>query len=853
MHSPHIVIDIDYPTLTILEQNDAHVSIALKGGDDVVGKPFLEAFPDTSEKYLRTGTSDVVESIHRVITTGKPDVMPDVKYDLKDKDGNWVEKYWSATHYPIFDGGKLVAVYQDTKDITEERLLGLERDRTVSQLEQILSTSLVGTWHWNIKRNYVIADDNLAELFGVDKDQAKDGLPLERFVATIHPDDRQRIQTSINDAVDKKKTYQEEYRTIDAEGRVKWVIARGVVDYDEDKTPSVFSGTIIDITDRKRAEKSVVESEQRLTFMADSMPQLVWITRPDGYHEWYNKQWYDYTGTKEGTTDGEGWNDLFHPDDQARAHKLWRHSLKTGDSYEIEYRLYHAPTQRYRWVIGRALPFRNSAGTIVKWYGTCTDVDEQKHTSEVQAFLADISKELTTTLDTRKLLSAVAKLSVPVVADWCSIDLLNSDRSGFTQVALVHRDKEKREQAKAYRELHPYTVDQDISVPRVVRTGITEHMPVIDDALIEKHVTNDDAKKLLSLIHVTSMVIVPLRVGEEVIGAMSFVSSDSGRQFDDRDVELMEDIAARVSLALTNSWMYDESQEDLKHRRKLEHDLLIEKQKLESRVKERTQQLQLTNEGLRDEINKRHKAEKEITDFSKELRRSNEELENFAYVASHDLQEPLRKIQAFSDLLISEHAATLGSDGADYLERMQAAAGRMSVLIEDLLTFSRVSSRQSPPKDVDLGEVVQGVLNDLETRIEETHATVTIAKLPTICADPTQMRQLFQNLIGNALKFHKTDIPPVVTVTSRKKRGGYEIKVSDNGIGFDEKYLERIFSVFQRLNTRSAYEGTGIGLAVCRKIIERYNGTITAESRKGDGSTFIIWLPLKGGTHGTTK
>jgi light-regulated signal transduction histidine kinase (bacteriophytochrome) len=187
----------------------------------------------------------------------------------------------------------------------------------------------------------------------------------------------------------------------------------------------------------------------------------------------------------------------------------------------------------------------------------------------------------------------------------------------------------------------------------------------------------------------------------------------------------------------------------------------------------------------------------------------------------------------------------LGGDGADYIKRMHSAAERMSTLIEDLLAFSRVTTRKNAPEKVDLNEIVKDVVGDLESRIEEVEGTVTIGELPHFTADPTHMRQLFQNLIGNALKFHKPDEKPVVTVEAQEDKDGVELRVTDNGIGFDEKYTDKIFSVFQRLHDKSTYDGTGIGLAVCRKIAERYNGTITATSKKGEGATFIVKLPKR--------
>jgi signal transduction histidine kinase len=225
------------------------------------------------------------------------------------------------------------------------------------------------------------------------------------------------------------------------------------------------------------------------------------------------------------------------------------------------------------------------------------------------------------------------------------------------------------------------------------------------------------------------------------------------------------------------------------------------------------------------------------------LRKSNQELEQFAYVASHDLQEPLRKVQAFSDRLASKYADKLGDDGKLYIERMQDASGRMRTLIQDLLTFSRVRSKGQEFVSVDLNEVVRGVVADLEVRLEQVGGRVEIDNLPTLLADPLQMRQVFQNLIGNALKFKKSGVPPIVRVMSRPKGDSHRIIVQDNGIGFEMQYAEKVFEIFQRLHGRSDFEGTGMGLAIVKKILERHVGSIRAESEVGKGARFIMTFP----------
>lgn len=252
------------------------------------------------------------------------------------------------------------------------------------------------------------------------------------------------------------------------------------------------------------------------------------------------------------------------------------------------------------------------------------------------------------------------------------------------------------------------------------------------------------------------------------------------------------------------------------------------------------------------EVAQRQRAEADLVRVLDELKRSNAELEQFAYVASHDLQEPLRKVSAFGDLLAEECRNVLNDEARDYLERMMNAAKRMQTLINDLLALSRVSTRARPFVPVDLNKTMAEVVSDLEPRIAAAAAQVTIGPLPTLAADPTQMHQLFQNLIGNAIKFSRPGEPPRVKVSvapaeAAATQPGTEaeccIIVEDNGIGFEAKFAERIFGIFQRLHNRTAYEGTGIGLAVCRKIVTRHGGTITARSTPGIGTQFLVRLP----------
>jgi PAS domain S-box-containing protein len=660
----YVVFDCDAPHFTMLTASAGYFEVTGKTYEEIVGHGLFKVFPDISERASKTGKGELQVSLEKVIRTKQPDSTGVIRYDIADENGAMERRYWQATHYPwLDDDGECKAIIQSTSDVTAT-IMSEERLRlTRHQLDNALSTGLVGSWAWDIVNDLVTCDEGLAKMFGIPAEQALSGLPIQLFIDSIYTDDKERVQTEIQSAMKSKKAFESEYRTIDRNGVIRWVIARGSVEYDETGDARSFPGVMIDITSRKKAENDLADSEQRLRFMTDTMPHLVWITRPDGFHEYYNKQWYEYTGTNEGETDGEGWRDLFHKDDQTKANRAWLHSLKSGEPYEIQYRLYHAPSNSYRWVIGRAMPYRNESGEITKWYGTCTDIND--------------------------------------------------------------------------------------------------------------------------------------------------------------------------------------SLDELEKRRALEVALKEEKTNLEARVMERTSQLKATNKGLRDEILKRKQIERKIRTYGEELKRSNKELEDFAYVSSHDLQEPLRKIQAFGDILREEYAEKLG-DGEEYLERMQRAASRMSTLIEDLLKFSRVTTVKAETKNIDLNITLKDVVSDLGERItrENGKVNVNVSELPTVRADETHMRQLFQNLIANALKFHKKDQAPIVIVSAESNDKENIIRVADNGIGIDEKYVAKIFYVFQRLNSTQAYEGTGIGLAVCKKIVERYGGTIAVESQPGQGTTFIITLPI---------
>ena len=443
----------------------------------------------------------------------------------------------------------------------------------------------------------------------------------------------------------------------------------------------------------------------------------------------------------------------------------------------------------YRWVSATKVPMMNERGEVIGLAGISRDITERKNAELEKQVLFRIMDGISQTEKLSDLLELIHQsISEVVCAENCYVALIDEI------TGLLHFE---------------FYVDQvdEAPLPRPASAGLTGYLLKRNCPLL---LTDKQQRQMMARgeVQVAGTVSaawmgVPLRTPAGTIGALVVQSYDDSGAFTLADLEFLTSVGSQIAITI-----------------------------------------------------ERQRAQDHLGRTAAMLTQSNRELQDFASVASHDLQEPLRKIQAFGDRLRQKCDGQLSEAGSDYLARMLNAASRMQTLINDLLTFSRVTTKAQPFSKVDLNVIARDVLSDLEVRIEQTGGSVEVSDLPVIDADPLQMRQLFQNLIANALKFRKLNEPSIVKIfadcDSQIAEGAtwalanaemWQISVTDNGIGFDEKYLDRIFTVFQRLHGRNAYEGTGVGLAVCRRIVERHNGSITARSKPGQGATFIVKLP----------
>jgi PAS domain S-box-containing protein len=821
--------------------------------------------------------------------------------------------------------------------------------------------------------------------------------------------------------------------------------------------------------------------------LAELMPQLVWTTRPDGFHDYYNRRWYEYTGTTPEQSQGEGWQGPFHPEDMPETLRRWHHSLRTGEPYETEYRC-RRHDGVYRWFLGRAHPLRDASGRIVKWFGTCTDIDDQKRAADSMRFLAEAGALLaSSSLDYEATLAALTRLAVPRLADWCAIEIANED--GTTrQVGVAHVDPAKVRLAHELRLRYPPDPKLPHGVAHVIRTGQPVFLPDIPDALLVASARDEEHLRIARELGLRSAMTLPLTARGRTLGALTLVNAESRRRFTREDLTLAEELAARAALAVDNARLYREAVHAEERFRSLitataqavwvtrpdgivvedspswraftgqtyeqwrdrgwldaihpeDRELAarawagaVASRRLyeveyrlrrpdgrysitlaravpvldpDGRVREwvgvnidftaqreaeasarhlqaeqsarrhaalradvsaaltapgtKEQALQAACEAVvrhlgvtlarvwtldrahpalllrasagrtlpagehasvplgqllvgriaqerRPRVNlqggqqgweedagwaarerlesfagyplllggqlvgvftvfhtgplerelpdvlaavaeiitqgvERRRAEEALRQHALELARSNEELQQFAYVASHDLQEPLRMVASYTQLLARRYRGRLDADADEFIGYAVDGVNRMQRLIQDLLAYSRVGTRGREPRPCDAGQALQRAADNLRTMFQETQGELKAGPLPRVLADETQLIQLFQNLVGNGLKFHGTAPPRVEVAAEPHGPGWWRFTVKDNGLGIDPQYFERIFIIFQRLHGREEFPGTGIGLAICKKIVERHGGRIGLESRPGEGSTFWFTLP----------
>ncbi|MEB3179974.1 MAG: PAS domain-containing protein [Nostocaceae cyanobacterium] len=709
---------------------------------------------------------------------------------------------WLATKGHVFrdPSGQPVRMFGVDMDITKRKQVEAELRESQLRWELCLRGTNDGIWDWNLKTNEVFFSTRWKEMLGYADHEISNH--LDEWSSRVHPDDLGWVTQAIQDHfAHKTPFYITEHRVCCKDGTYKWILDRGQALWDENGNVVRMAGSHTDITERKQAEEALRESEQRLQAILDNSSAVIFLKDLQGRYILINRQYETLFHIERGVIAGKTDYDVF-PAEIAEAFRVNdQQVIATGSSLMCEELAPH-PDGLHTYLSVK-FPLYDATQAAYAICSISTDITERKQASEElqrqnlrSQLFADITYKIRQSLQVQEILNtSVSEVQKLLNADRVLIFQLSTDGAGVVLSEAVMPG-------------FPVVLGQNIFDPCFAEQGYVDkyrqgNISAISD--VEQANIQPCHVEFLQQFAVKANLVVPILLKDDLWGLLIAHQCAHPRQWESFEVELLCQLADQIGIALAQAEML--------------------------------------------EAQTRH---------SEELMRSNAELQQFAFIASHDLQEPLRKILAFGNRLKATCRDSLNEQGLDYLQRMENAAERMQTLIEDLLALSRVTTRAQPFVAVNLREITQEVLLDLEVRREQSQGTVQVGELPTLDADPLQMRQLLQNLIGNALKFSRPGITPFVKVYCQfssaaeqstakvSANGDYcQLIVEDNGIGFDEKYLDRIFQVFQRLHSRSQYEGTGIGLAICRKIAERHNGNITAKSTTGGGAKFIVTLPMK--------
>ena len=524
---------------------------------------------------------------------------------------------------------------------------------------------------------------------------------------------------------------------------------------------AVLLAIILDITARRRAELALRESDERFRTMVNTIPQLAWIAEADGSRSWYNRRWYDYTGATPEEMEGLGWQKVHDPEMLPKVMERWANAVAAGQAFDMEFPLRGADGQ-FRIFLTRAEPLRNAEGRVVQWFGTNTDVHEQRLGENVRR-------------ETEKRL--------PVVMDNISEGLVIADLTG----QLLYWNS-------AALKMH------DISSAEEVLIGRHNLMRIYEISTIERTPLPPEQWPLARILKGEHLDDLELRIKRI-----------------DRNWERIFSYSGVVSHYGEGKELAFLTMKDITQRKKAEEALRDANTNLESTVDERTAQL---------------------------LAKS-KELESFCYSVSHDLRAPLRGIDGYSRLLLEGYYEHFDEEGRSFLKNVRAATKHMTDLIEDLLAYSRLERRGVSTAAVELSSLVSSLLDRWHGGCGNARFTVDVGDF-YVSADPEGLAIALRNLIDNALKFSQYAAEPAIEIRAQAAGNHCILSVRDNGIGFDMRFYDKIFEIFHRLHRAEEYPGTGIGLAMVHKAMERIGGRVWAESQLGAGAIFYLELPLSG-------
>jgi PAS domain S-box-containing protein len=752
---------------TILWANRAELEMLGYDAEEYIGHNIAEFHAD----------SEVIEDIlHRL--TDK-EVLHEYEARLRTKDSS-IRHVQITSNVMWSDDGKFVHTRCFTRDITERRQAEEARARLAdivdSSEDAILSKTLGGTiTSWNTAAQ---------KLYGYTAEE----LVGKSVSILIPPELKQELHEILERIKNGGKVEHHETVRVTKDGeRVDVSVTISPI---KSASGEVVGASTIarDITDRRRVEEHMRESELRYRALADAMPQIVWTARPDGYLDYYNRRWFKYTGMSFEETRGWGWQPVLHPDDVEHALRTWATCVETGEPYRIEYRFRRASDGLFRWHLGRAEPLRDAEGRIVKWFGTATDIHDQKQAEERLRFLTEAGALLASSLDYEATLARLARLGVAALADFCIIDLVEDDGS-LKRVATAHIDPAREELTAELRRFPPAR-GRGEGPAKAIHTNRTEIVSHVTEEKLRTLVRSEEHAEVLRQLGLKSFMSVPLVTRGRTIGALTFTLAGTERAYTPTEAAFAEELARLAAIAIDNARLYG---------------------------------------------------------HAREINRAKDE---FLATLSHELRTPLTPIIGWTHMIRNGHVKE--ADAEQGLRVIDKNSQALSRLINDLLDMSSILSGKMRIERVQvaLGAVVREAVETTRPLAEARGVSFELEgcddALPVnVYGDRTRLVQVFWNLLNNAVKFSTSG--GRVRVECRMDESAAYVDVSDDGQGIASGFLPHVFERFRQADgsTTRAYGGLGIGLALVKSFVEAHGGNVSATSDgEGLGSRFTVSLPL---------
>lgn len=810
-----------------------------------------------------------------VFATGKPGTMEFQYRSLQGK-----EYYFNTRIVPEFVNGKVASVLAISRDITDIKEAEARLKETLDNLEELVEerTSEVekaynslkeserslseaqrmvhlGNWDWNIVTNELYWSDEVYRIFG--RIPQEFGATYDAFLEYIHPEDRHYVNQAAKEAFN-GKNYSINHRIILSSGEERIVHEQAETVFNEGGIPVRMKGTVQDITEQKMAEKALeMANAYNRSLIEASIDPFVTIG-PDGKITDVNNSTEFVTGYCRKELIGTDFSDYFTRPEKAR--EGYQHVFQKGlvRNYPLEIR--HKNGQ-ITPVLYNASVYRDETGEVIGVFAAARDISEQKKAEEKIRILASAVESSDDAIITKSLDGTITSWNkgAEQIYGYLAEEILGKDISILEPDHLKGEIKRLVKIIQEEERVQRYETSRLRKDRKLINVSVTLS-PVLDVSgqliavsIIVRDITEQKkAEEALRLSSIYNRSLI-----EASLDPLVTIGPDGKITDVNKATELITGYCRKELIGTDFSDYFTEpekAREGYQHvfREGLVLDYELEIQHKNSHItpvlynasiyKDETGEVIGVFAAARD-ITERKKAEELLKLKLEELARSNAELEQFAYISSHDLQEPLRMIASYLQLLQRKYQGNLDEKADKYIYFAVDGASRMQNLITDLLEFSRVTTKARELEPTDCKSVLDQVLLDLEVSIKENDASISYGSLPVVMADSVQFTQLFQNLISNAIKF-RSEKSPKIEISANKETDKWLFSVKDNGIGIDPKYSERIFEVFKRLHKREEYPGTGIGLSICKKIVERHGGQIWVESEPDKGSTFYFTLPV---------